>query len=218
MKPSDTSQFSGKSGKIFYVIFIPDEKIRKCIDAIRFIASSKEKYPSHITVRGPYKRRISVDKINARLRGNIISISGIGSFSSNDHRQNTVYFTCDGNRLRDAWRKKDFGYEPHITLYDGEDFGFAEELYDVMKQYYFDLKFSAEKLEVLPTFPKQRSFEPNYILNDLFVKNILNNSYKKLGDLEGLTNKKKIIMIRKLCEYLSGISLNFPISKALNFN
>lgn len=214
---SDSSQFNGKFKKIFYVLYIGDE-IGKCMDAIRFIASPKEKHASHITVRGPYKRRISVKKINSKLKGNLIRILGVGSFFSTVNKQNTVYFTCDGTKLRSVWEKKGFGYEPHITIYDGDDFDFAEELYRLMKRFYFDLAFYSDQLEILSTFPGQSSFESRLVLRDDFIKKILNETNLSLEKSNDLTSRKRIFLIKKICKYLSGLSSKFPISRELSFN
>lgn len=214
---SDSSQFNGNFNKIFYVLYI-DNEIGKCIDAIRFIASPKEKHASHITVRGPYKRRISVKKINSKLKGNTIRILGVGSFFSTVKKQNTVYFTCDGTKLRDVWEKKGFGYEPHITIYDGDDFDFAEELYRLMKQFYFDLTFFSDQLAILSTFPGQTSFESKLFLKEPFISKILKETNSDLGNSDNLTSRKKILLIKKICKHLSSLSLKFPISRELSFN
>jgi hypothetical protein len=212
---SDSSQFK----KIFYVLYI-DNEIGKCIDAIRFIASPKEKHASHVTVRGPYKRRISVKKINSKLKGNIIRISGVGSFISRVNNQTTVFFKCDGTHLRNVWGKREFGYEPHITVYDGEDFDFAEELYRLMNQFYFDLTFYSDQLEVLSTLPRQTSFGPKLVFKDDFIRGILCDPglTPDLEKLDDLTSRKKIFLIKKICKYLSFRSSKFPIPKAMSFN
>ena len=66
-------------------------------------------------------------------------------------------------------KREDYAYHPHITLYDGDDKYFAQQLYEALGKYQFDLFFKAEKLVMITRAKGQTSMELSFNLNyDLF--------------------------------------------------
>ena len=45
-----------------------------------------------------------------------------------NQNQNTVYLRCSSPELSQVWYKPNYPYNPHLTLYDGNDRGFANDL------------------------------------------------------------------------------------------
>ncbi len=137
--------------KLFYVIYIKDEIIRTLIDGIRFLADPKQKYQAHLTVRGPYKRTPKKYERhwNTSIRDHDIHINGLGTFFNDT--QNTVYLSCEGgDSLKSIWNKRDYKeYNPHITLYNGNDRKYAEQLKDVLNGLEFDFNVDVDELEIL---------------------------------------------------------------------
>src|SRR5437588_595976 len=128
--------------RVFYVVYISDETLRKCIDGIRLLSNPFEKESAHITLRGPYRQRYNVDHLSSIVRGTTVLISGVGSFF--EAKQNTVFFSCESSHLRAVWHKPNYpDYNPHITLYDGESRRFANELAKAIGKYKYDLCFRA---------------------------------------------------------------------------
>ena len=88
----------------------------------------------HVTVRGPYKGRIresAVRRFQRLLEGEPILIHGIGMFTNPD--EFVVYIKVYSERLRRIWWKPDFpksqyGINPHISLYRGNDKVLAEKI------------------------------------------------------------------------------------------
>jgi 2'-5' RNA ligase len=121
--------------KSFVFLEISDAEIGALIYGIRAVAmTSPAKSAPHITVRGPYSRPVSRKEI---LRyGRILSsrpvvLEGIGAFQSGDRI--TVYMKVQHPNLRQIWWKpdypiKEFGFNPHLTLYEGKDADRANRL------------------------------------------------------------------------------------------
>ena len=106
------------ASRMFHVLYVPDGLIADCIDAIRVLAHPSEKHRAHITVRGPYQRASNrLDSVNRSIESSEINIDGSGNFFESG--QNTVYLRCRSPNLESVWYKPDYGFNPHITLYDG---------------------------------------------------------------------------------------------------
>ena len=127
------------SKRIFYVVYLDDVRLQAALDAIRFIANPAEKTRAHITVRGPYTKPIDTEALRQKLCGMEVMADGIDSFLREN--QNTVFIRCRSERLREIWQKKDFGFNPHITIYDGPSRDFAlkllERLSTLPNKFYF---------------------------------------------------------------------------------
>lgn len=132
------------------MLYIPGETLSGCLDAVRYLADPSAKHLAHITVRGPCAEPIATEPLNRQLAGNLITLAGVDSFRGD--RQQTVFLGCDGTRLRRVWAKRDYGYHPHITLYDGEDPAFAEALLAVAGRYRFNSPFRCDRLVELTSF------------------------------------------------------------------
>ena len=114
------------SKRIFYVVYLDNAQMQAALDTIRFIANPAEKTRAHITVRGPYTRPVDIAALGRELSGTEVMADGIDSFLRED--QNTVFIRCRSEPLREVWQKKDFGFNPHITIYDGPSREFALKL------------------------------------------------------------------------------------------
>lgn len=147
--------------RVFYVIYIREEPLKSYINAVRLLCNPAEKNSAHLTVRGPYKRRYSKDELaalNKQIRDEPVHIYGCGHFFG--PTQNTVFLDCDSPRLREVWHKPDYGYRPHITLYDGSSRKIADALLRMVSDHSFNLCFRAEGLSQLTV----RSGQTNLIL------------------------------------------------------
>lgn len=163
----------------FYVVYPADEIIKLLINAIRVIADERQRSQVHITVRGPYAKKLSKDKedkYSSIIRGEKIHVIGIGSFFSDD--QNTVYYKCTRNaKLKKIWMKTSYkDFNPHMTIYDGEDKDYAMKIYKVLRQNFVNFSFQIEELAWLE--PKNRSklelFNLKTVIDFNRVSSILN--------------------------------------------
>lgn len=136
--------------QLFYVLFPPSGEVTAALDTIRYLANPRERWPVHITVRGPYGRQLPstlLAQYNRELHGNKIEVSGVGHFVS--PAQYTVFLACDGSRLKYVWAKSDYGYHPHLTLYDGGDAEIASDIERVVRGQDFRWSFRSDKLQAL---------------------------------------------------------------------
>lgn len=136
--------------QLFYVLFPPSGEVSARLDTIRYLANPRERWPVHITVRGPYGRQLPstlLAQYNRDLHGNKIEVSGAGHFIGPS--QHTVFLACEGSRLKYVWAKSDYGYHPHLTLYDDGDAKIASDVERVVRGHDFRWSFRADKLQPL---------------------------------------------------------------------
>lgn len=132
--------------RLFYVMYFRDRYLQSALDVIRFICNQDIQWPAHITVRGPYDSKQELDRKYYERVGSTVSVSAVRDFFQ--QKQNTVYLHCDSSEIQSVWDKPDWGYEPHITLYDGPSRQFARMLKSALG--------SKEIHLVFPTTPLSR--------------------------------------------------------------
>lgn len=183
----------------FYTINIGDTRVRGFVDAIRVVLNPEIKHTAHITFKGPLKRidRNFLEKNkNEKYK---VSIIGISNFFLNG--QNTIYFRCGTENLRKIWKKPDYAYNPHITLYDGKDTEFSREIYAEIKNKSVYFSFESIGLSYLKSSPGQSNTN---ILSDLDVQYALKNSNidSDFDSIKNLTSAQRIKSSIKILESL----------------
>ncbi len=147
---------------------ICDPKINVLIWEITNIINSKEVdlIPAHLTLQGPYKRKINekdIEKCKRIMQNEKLEIAEAGRFSNPN--EEVIYLKVNNPKLRQIWRKPDFpikkyNFNPHISLYRGEDKEWADLLVDffnkerlnlVCEDYNFQSKVMKKRL--LPQSP-----------------------------------------------------------------
>lgn len=124
--------------RYFGVVNINDKNAQTFVDGIRLLCTSKVKHTAHITLKGPKNSKNEIEFQSIRRNEQIVKVNGVGNFFA--YGQNTVYLKCDlnddGEQIKSMIDKPDYGNEnPHITLYDGDDRVFAEQLYNITQKY-----------------------------------------------------------------------------------
>lgn len=192
----------------FYVAYPSNENVRNLINAIRIIVEENPRTQVHITVRGPYIRKLSEKKIielSSFIKGERIEIVDVDNFFHSS--QNTVFFKCKDNlNLKKVWRKTSYKeYNPHITIYDGIDNTFAHEVFNILKQNFKPFAYQIEELSWLEPKNKEKLeiFHLKAIIDFQIVSNILEcefnlNTVKNLNKMDRL--KYISILSRKLYE------------------
>lgn len=121
--------------KSFVFLRITDPEISALISGIRAVAMAvPPKSGPHITIRGPYSRpvpRIQIIRYGKVLASHPLVLEGVDRFQASDH--STVYLKVQHPKLLQVWWKPDyptkvFGFNPHLTLYEGSDVGRAQSL------------------------------------------------------------------------------------------
>src|SRR5260370_2545642 len=103
--------------RVFYVLYICEPELSDCVDAIRLLANPAEKSAAHLTVRGPYQRKLPMNRLSEKISGKTIFVDKLGNFFQ--EHQNTVFFSSFSPYLPSVWKNSGFGFNPHITVDDG---------------------------------------------------------------------------------------------------
>jgi 2'-5' RNA ligase len=189
--------------RVFYVLNIKDKAFSDCLEAIRFLSNPAEKHRAHITVRGPYRKRIDVKDINRKIAGDKIVIDSVGNFFESG--QNTVYFRCSSPELRVVWKKRNYPFNPHVTVYDSDSGEFARRLFEVISRYKYRLEFRADELEVMESHKGQASFSLALAFNSELVRQVVGKKIKA-EDVQALPDDRRLELIGRLCKHLAASS------------
>ncbi len=195
-----------KELKTFYVAYPKDIYLRNYLNVLKILANNKQRTEAHITIRGPYKRRLSKKYI--KEYSNIISdvelnISKVDNFFQ--YNQNTVFYRCDDNEfLRKVWKKFSYNdFNPHITIYDGTDFEWAEKIYYALKEDFKPFKYIIGKLSYLePKIENGLPFEylKTKFNNDFFNEHFDKNEFELMNLL--CNDNEKLEYIKTIASYI----------------
>lgn len=141
-----------KNLRYFIYLYIEDDKLQSLLDLAIFILNPLEKWPAHITVAGPYENRRTIPT-DLEL-GKKVTAFGAGQFRSDT--QNTVYLSVIAD-LEKHWDKPDYGYTPHLTLYDGDDSILASRFYERLFETRVYITFHVSRLHVIEAIRGQAS-------------------------------------------------------------
>jgi 2'-5' RNA ligase len=141
--------------KSFVFLEIGDPEIDALISGIRTIATGKRpKAVPHVTLRGPYSKQVPAEQLDRYARilsSDPLVLNGIGSFSRPHHI--TVFVRVQHSKLQQVWWKPDFppkkfGFNPHVTLYEGDDIARGQRLLDFLTSE--DIKLLTWKYSIVP--------------------------------------------------------------------
>jgi len=134
-----SSKISGPPTFVFLEFLDPE--VASLLNGLKDIFSETNKKDRlHITVRGPHYHLVTEKDINRYamlLEQEPILIQSAGMFI--DDIESVVYIKVSHNNLRKIWDKpdypiKDYGFNPHITIYRGTDKGLAQKIYHFLKK------------------------------------------------------------------------------------
>jgi hypothetical protein len=191
----------------FYVVYPSNNDLQNLLNALKLIADENQRTEAHITVRGPYVKKLSkkdVKKFSDIIAGEILSITQVDNFFA--FNQNTVFFNCDENEsLKLIWKKITYNeFKPHITIYDGEDRDFAIMLYKKLSNNFKSFKYRVSSLTWLE--PKTNDPLKLYDLKTItsynsVLKDILKKSKEEI-DFNTLSRRKRLNKITKIANRL----------------
>ncbi len=156
-----------KSPKLMQFLFLEllDPEINGLLCGLRAAFSDEERHTNiHITVRGPYNKTISREKLKtfSAMPGNQpLLIHGIGMFENQGNY--VVYIRVWSKWLNRLWWKPDYpieeyGFNPHISLYIGSDRILAEKIEDFLKKE--GLKLLCRDFRITPFTSRQTGMFP----------------------------------------------------------
>jgi hypothetical protein len=165
--------------KAFVFLEITDPEVSALIYGIRAIAMpSPPTSAPHVTIRGPYSRPVPRDQLlryRRLLSSHPVVLGGVGAFQSGDH--STVYLKVQHPNLRQIWWKpdypiKDFGFNPHVTLYEGDDAARAERLQSFLRRE--DVKVLTSDFSVSPYVSDHKDLFPRVEGKDRLFLGLIN--------------------------------------------
>jgi hypothetical protein len=147
--------------KYFVFLMIEDSLLRKYLDIAIFALNPDEQWFAHVTVAGPFSRKIELPR--ALEFHQQVSILGPGRFD-NGARQ-TVYLNVDSIDLPIHMYKPDFkDAVPHLTIYNGADRALADELYGQLCDMRLFAHFYTTSFRLVESRPQKR-FDLAYSLD-----------------------------------------------------
>lgn len=192
--------------RVFYVLYVPEVRLRSAIDTIRLLYDPAVSHPAHITLRGPYTQRLNVNALSAAVAGQQIVLHNVDHFfSKRGNTQHTVYFEAHSPALRKVWMKSDFDFRPHLTLYDGppgDARRLALELYQAMARLPITVAFIAKGLEPLISGRGQTNLN---VLNGIdfdFVSEVTRTTLNRRRIFE-VEDRQRTVLVDRICRYLS---------------
>ncbi|GGD39640.1 hypothetical protein [Pseudoxanthomonas indica] len=119
----------------------------------------------HITIQGPFDEKVGADrihKISEALSGDSFFIGNCGYFESNGRC--SLFLRAASENLERVWVKPDFpkekfGFNPHITFYEGGDVERVKRAHKFLSKNRVELMCS--QFEVVQYVPRQMDMFPN---------------------------------------------------------
>ena len=133
--------------KHFLFLEILDRDINALLTRLQEEFGSRlSKTNTHLTVRGPFPDPIptrDIERFQRAMEGDTLLIAGVGKFDNAD--AHIVYLKINSANLKSIWFKPDYpiethGFNPHISLYRGQDSKLAECIHAFLE---------AQKIELL---------------------------------------------------------------------
>lgn len=197
--------------KYFFLVYPESGYLRSLLDCIRLIVDPAQSNYAHITLKGPYNRRVEkvLQRDNKLIAGKWLQIRGAGHFFN--EKQSTVFLSCARtSELENIWkskRKKSFKqFNPHLTIYDGNDRGFAERLLVVLSKFDLTFDFQIKSLTLYESKSSKSSlFNLQSEINSINISELIEFDLEK-KNLFHLDNDKRLELVEKLCVRLSQIT------------
>lgn len=139
--------------RYFAFLFVEDEYLSNILNVAIAALNPRERWPAHVTLAGPFSSLRSVPrKLEFQRRLSVLSVSQFRSDT-----QNTVHFVVGAEGMRNVWKKADYPYNPHLTIYDGTNHDLGDELYFRLRQLRPIFKFDVTRMHIVES-GAQRDF------------------------------------------------------------
>jgi hypothetical protein len=173
--------------RFFAFLYVEDEAIAPLLNTAIVVLNPRAKWPAHVTVAGPFTSRKQLPRKLAYYRS--MSVFGVGQFRS--ETQNTVFLRVGTFDLRRVTKKPDYGFNPHITLYDGQDHELGDELYRQLRSSVPFMRLHVSRLHLVESGSPQRDMHFWFDRLDAeFVKDF----GLTWSAIEGLTAEDRILI------------------------
>lgn len=151
-----------KNNFLFIVFNEPD--VVGVIQYLSSILGGKIQGNPHLTIQGPFDEKVQLQKIESikdKLKDDLFFIGNPGIFSTRNGV--ALYLKIQSPNLLSVWDKPDFpvakyGFNPHITIYEGPDRARAERALAFLKKNHVELL--SRDFEVVQYVSKQEDMFP----------------------------------------------------------
>jgi len=164
------------------------------VGAIQFLEgvmrpTASSRLPPHITIQGPFESKVGIDSIKLierKLRDDIFFIGNPGVFET--PKGVALYLRVASDHLRAVWDKPDypidkFGFNPHVTIYEGEDIPRANRALALLRRHRFELlcrdfvvtQYVPKQLDM---FPHGRTSGDDHAISKLISRGSLSPSFR----------------------------------------
>jgi len=138
------------------------------VGALDFLASvvtgSGAHNRPHLTIQGPFLEKVGADSIQSikrRLEGDVFFIGNPGLFET--ERGAVLFLRASSDHLLSVWNKPDypvrsFGFNPHVTIYEGPDIPRAKRAYEFLRRNRIEL--ICRDFDVVQYVPRQQDMFP----------------------------------------------------------
>lgn len=199
------------------VLYISDDIVGPHLELLRNVCEPASMSRPHITVR--YFERLSVPQEHLSTKVTHIDLIEPGTFSleaTDPEARKTVFIRCKSDDLAPLEHKPHYpASEFHITIYDGRDTEFANDLLEVLKS--FDWRFrvplpratTLTKIEIKPRRPRRVPAPRTYsdTLKSIFYSATSEHlSWQYLADLP---YSRRLELSKAICDHLSRVTANF---------
>jgi len=196
------------SNRWFSYVLIEDKEIQNFIDAIIFLCNPVEKNGAHITMMGPLKDKLEISELNKiknEMIGSKISIIGVGRFFND--RQNTVFLQCGSDFVKKFWKKPDFPFNPHITIYNGKSRDFAEKIYLIFRENRLFFELSVGDVICLQSHSGQKDFHLIFSLDLDGIRGALGGE-NPISQIKKMQDWERIMILERLMPKLKWLIYN----------
>lgn len=149
------------STKKHYLFIVFNDPI--VVGALQFLRScmnnGRAGAKPHLTIQGPFEEKVELARVRSVkkvLENDVIFIGNPGVFDTPNGK--ALYLSVSSPSLRRVWNKPDYpvekyGFNPHITLYEGSDVSMVSAAHAFLKKNRMELL--CRDFEVVQYVPKQ---------------------------------------------------------------
>lgn len=112
--------------KYFLFMYIEESRLKSYLDLAIALLNPRERWPAHVTIAGPFKRKLEVPRSLAFVQE--VRLLGRGRFDTDT--KHTVFLHVGSRDMAARIDKPDFASAiPHLSLYNGRDREVADLLF-----------------------------------------------------------------------------------------
>lgn len=184
--------------RFFIFLYVGDPDIEDLLNLAIYVANPQETWPAHITVAGPYRHRKDTPRRASRVSfADTVHVLGVDRFNNAD--QCTVYLRTFSQNMSSVWHKPDYpDFNPHLTIYSGSDWKFADCLHHSLASLRPEFTFPIKETLRVRSIKGQRSFGLSSSIKDNLLRNVTPGQTDNIEDLS--MDERVSIVRRAICE------------------